>query len=100
MTSDLPASLAARKAFFQASQQCATAGLAKEGFDLSTASAVTLVGCMYEYIRMFLPEGGTVRRGAVDAGAEAFLDLELFLIVRQEGEIIGKLGKKSEGVDK
>jgi len=36
----------------------------------------------------------------VDAGAEAFLDLELFLIVRQEGEIIGKLGKKSEGVDK
>jgi hypothetical protein len=49
---------------------------------------------------MLLPEGGTVRRGAVDAGAEAFLDLELFLIVRQEGEIIGKLGKKSEGVDK
>jgi hypothetical protein len=48
---------------------------------------------MYEYIRMFLPEGGTVRRGAVDAGAEAFLDLELFLIVRQEGEIIGKLGR-------
>jgi len=40
---------------------------------------------------MLLPEGGTVRRGAVDAGAEAFLDLELFLIVRQEGEIIGKL---------
>jgi hypothetical protein len=31
-------------------------------------------------------------RGAVHAGADAFLDLELFLIVRQKGEIIGKLG--------
>jgi hypothetical protein len=36
---------------------------------------------------MLLPEGGTVRHGA-----DAFLDLELFLIVRQEGEIIGKVG--------
>jgi hypothetical protein len=47
---------------------------------------------------MLLPEGGTVRRGAVLAGAEAFLDLELFLIVRQEGEIIGKLGRSFCGV--
>ena len=92
MTSDLPASTVARKVFFQAFEQCATAGLAKEGFDLSTASAVTPVGRMDEYMRMFLPlKSQRSGRGVVDADADACLDLELFLIVRQEGEIIGKL---------
>jgi hypothetical protein len=34
----------------------------------------------------------------VEAGADACLDLELFLIVRRKGEIIGKVGESFCGV--
>ena len=44
-------------------------------------------------------EGGIARKRRVGAGAEVRLDLVLFLIVRQEGEIIGKLGEtETEGL--